>query len=59
MDASTQDFLPIGGGAVGLSTAVAATERNAKLNMLSYPRSILCVATRRRTRHERGTRGLG
>ena len=33
MDASTQDLLLVGGGAVGLRTAVAATELNAKLNI--------------------------
>jgi succinate dehydrogenase/fumarate reductase flavoprotein subunit len=33
MDASTQDLLQVGGGAVGLRTAVAVTELNAKLNI--------------------------
>jgi fumarate reductase flavoprotein subunit len=33
MDASTQALLSVGRGAVGLRTAVAATEPNAKLNI--------------------------
>jgi len=60
MDASTRDLLPVVGGAVGLRTAVAATEPNAKLNIAVvskvYPLRSHAMFAERRVRV--GTRGI-